>query len=329
MSLHVHLLNIHSSIGTQPLLEQLHPSIHVTEGVDLVDPGSIAVLVGGFPRAEQLAACPNLRALIVPFAGVPAETQHMVQALPHVSLHNLHYNVIPTAEMAITLLLAAAKLVVPMDRDMRRGDWSSRYIVTPATMLSGKTALILGYGQIGRRIARGCRGLGMEVIGVKRTPPAAQAAREDDGVEVHPIAALHDLLPRTDALIMVLPETPETTGMVGARELAELRPGALLVNVGRGPTLDEEALYTALRNGTLRAAGIDVWYQYPQTLEERTNKGPSRFPFHELDNVVMSPHRGGWLSEAEADRLDQLAALLNAAAAGEAIPSAVDKVLGY
>ena len=114
-----------------------------------------------------------------------------------------------------------------------------------------------------------------------------------------------------------------------ARELAALRPGALLVNVGRGPTLDEAAIYNALRGGTLRAAGIDVWYAYPQTLEERTSKAPSRFPFHELDNVVMSPHRGGWLSEAEVDRLDQLAALLNAAATGQPMANRVDKALGY
>jgi phosphoglycerate dehydrogenase-like enzyme len=329
MRLHVHLLNIHSSIGTQPLLAQLDPSIHVTEGPELVDPESIAVLVGGFPRADQLAVCTALQALIVPFTGVPTETQQMMQGRPEVSLHNLHYNVVPTAEMAIALLMAAAKLIVPMDRDLRAGDWSSRYIVTDATILDRKTALILGYGQIGRRIARGCRGLGMEVIGVKRTPPDANSACDAEGAEVHAIADLPSLLPRADALIMVLPETPETTGLVGARDLAALRPGALLVNVGRGPTLDEEALYRALRDGTLRAAGIDVWYEYPQTLAERTNKAPSRFPFHELDNVVMSPHRGGWLSEAEVDRLDQLAALLNAAARGEPIPSVVDKTLGY
>ena len=329
MSLHVHLLNIHSSIGTQPLLAQLDSAIRVTEGLELVEPTSIDVLVGGFPDASQLAACANLCALIVPFAGVPAETQRMLQARPEVSLHNLHYNVVPTAEMAIALLMAAAKLIVPMDRDLRAGDWTSRYIVTAATVLDRKTALILGYGQIGRRIARNCRGLGMEVIGVKRTPPAAGCERDAEGTEEHAIADLPTLLPRTDALIMVLPETPDTIGLVGASELAALRPGALLVNVGRGPTLDEEALYAALRDGPLRAAGIDVWYEYPQTLEERTNKAPSRFPFHELDNVVMSPHRGGWLSEAEVDRLDQLAVLLNAASRGESIPNMVDKVLGY
>lgn len=326
MSLHVHLLNIYSSIGTQPLLAQLEPALCITEGPQLIEPETIAILVGGFPSAEHLAACPNLRALIVPFAGVPAETQRIVHDFPAVTLHNLHYNYVPTAEMAIALLMAAAKLLVPIDRDLRRGDWTSRYVVTDATMLDGKTALILGYGKIGQRIARACRGLGMEVIGVKRTPPTSA---DPDGVEVYAIADLNALLPRTDALLMALPETPETTGLIGAAELALLRPGALLVNVGRGPTLDEEALYNALRSGALRAAGIDVWYQYPDTIEERTNKAPSRFPFHELDNVVLSPHRGGWLSEAEADRLDHLATLLNAAARGEAIPSQVNKSLGY
>lgn len=325
MSLRVHLLGIHSSIGIGPLLERLHPAISISEGAQVPEPESIDILVGGFPRREQVAPCTRLRALIVPFAGVPVETQKLLAEFPDVTLHSLHYNVIPTAEMAVALMLAAAKLIVPIDRALRRGDWSARYDVTPATMLDGKTALILGYGQIGRRIARACQGLGMEVVGVRRGGSGVQ----ENGVEVHPVTALHTLLPRTDVLLMALPETPETTGLVGKRELALLRAGAIVVNVGRGPTLDEEALYTALRESSLRAAGIDVWYQYPESVDERTHKAPSRFPFQKLDNAVLSPHRAGWLSEAEFDRMEQLAVLLNAAAEGRAIPSQVDKRLGY
>ncbi len=326
MTLHAHILNMTTTASLDELRVRLHPAVRLTDGAELSDPQSIDLLVTGFPKRSDLDACPRLRALITPFAGVPAETCALLRDYPHVTLHSLHYNVTPTAEMAVTLLLAAAKALPPLDRALRRNDWRGRYGVTPATMLAGKTALILGYGMIGRRIAPVCQALGMQVIGVKRHAPTAPDAH---GVAVHPVSDLHGLLPGVDALIAALPETPETSGIIGAAELAMLRPGAIVVNVGRGATIDEEALYLALRDGVIRSAGVDVWYQYPQTKEARANTPPSRFPFHELDNVVMSPHRAGWLSEAEADRMAGLAEAINAAAEGREIPGRVDKVLGY
>ena len=151
----------------------------------------------------------------------------------------------------------------------------------------------------------------------------------DGETAVYAPAELSTLLPQTDVLFIALPLTAETEGMVGNQELALLPRDAILVNVGRGRVVDEEALYNALRAGTILAAGLDVWYHYPMHDEERANTPPSRFPFHELDNVVMSPHRGGWLSAAENSRITELASLLNAAARGEPIPSGVDKELGY
>lgn len=326
MNLHAHILNISSTLPLDELRVRLHPSIRLTDGVEPVDAETIEILITGFPKREQIDACPQARALIVPFAGVPAETRALLAEYPNISLHSLHYNVVPTAEMAVALLLAAAKVIVPLDRELRHNNWQGRYGVTSATVLDGKTALILGYGQIGRRIAPVCQALGMRVIGVKRNPPENSL---ENGVEVHPIADLHGLLPASDALIVVLPETPETVGLIGANELALLRAGAVVVNVGRGSTIDEEALYRALTEGVIRSAGIDVWYTYPPNAEARSNTAPSRFPFHQLDNVVMSPHRAGWLSEAEHDRMALLADLLNAAAEGKPIPSRVDKMLGY
>lgn len=332
MPLHVHVLNLYSTASIGELRAQLHADIVLTVGAEQADervPPATEILVSGFPRREHITAAPGLRTLIVPFAGVPAETRALLLDFPRIAIHALHYNAIPTAEMAVALLLAAAKVIVPLDNAMRRFDWRQRYEVTPATTLAGKCAVILGYGLIGQHIAPALRGLGMQVIGVKRNAPGAAGTPGADGVEVAGVSGLHAALARADALIVVLPETPETVGMVGAAELALLRPGALLVNVGRGPTVDEEALYTALRDGTLRAAGIDVWYQYPQSKEERVGTPPSRFPFHELENVVLSPHRAGWISEGEHDRMAGLAAMLNAAAEGGEMPGRIDKELGY
>ena len=98
---------------------------------------------------------------------------------------------------------------------------------------------------------------------------------------------------------------------------------------GRGGIVEEAALYGALRDHKLAAAGIDVWYRYPKNEAERRTTAPSQYPFHELANVVMSPHRGGDSMETEKLRMTHLAILLNAAAQGKAIPNQVDVAKGY
>jgi phosphoglycerate dehydrogenase-like enzyme len=232
------------------------------------------------------------------------------------------------AEHALALLLAAAKIIVPMDRALRAHDWRPRYEPNPSILLEGRTALILGYGAIGRKLARLCQGLGMEVLAVRRhAPPGGET--QPDGVRLFSNEALHRLLPRTDALLVCLPHTPQTTGLVGARELALLPPQAVLVNVGRGPVVDEQALYEALQAGRLYAAGLDVWYHYPESEAARADTPPAKHPFHELPNVVMSPHRAGGSTETDRLRMIHLAALLNAAAKGEAMPNCVELDAGY
>ncbi|MCP4532667.1 MAG: hydroxyacid dehydrogenase, partial [Delftia sp.] len=183
-----------------------------------------------------------------------------------------------------------------------------------------------GYGAIGRRVARACRGLGMRVLATRRS---LSAPSRDGPDEIYPPDGLHDLLPRANALLVCLPETPQTDGLIAARELALLPPGAVLVNVGRGPVVEQAALYHALRDGTLYAAGLDVWYNYPTDEAARSYTPPSDFAFHELENVVMSPHMAGGSREARAQRVAHLAALLNTAAAGEAMPNRVDLQAGY
>ena len=325
MTLNVYFPKSAAPMPLDKLATLLPPNVTLLPASD-TPPADFDILVHGFPQRAWLEASPRLRAVIVPFAGVPAETQALLREFPQIDLHNLHYNDAPTAEFALTLMLAAAKLIVPLDQALRRGDWSARYVETTTEIMAGKTAVILGYGRIGRRIAPVCQALGMHVVGVRRQQPDTA---QEHGVELHGVAALYDLLPRADVLHCVLPETPHTTGLIGAQEIARLPAHAIVVNVGRGAVIDEEALYTALRAGHIRAAGIDVWYQYPHTPEERTATLPSRFPFHELDNVVLSPHRAGWLSAAEENRLTMLAELLAAAAVGQPMPSQVDKDLGY
>ncbi|MHC4339654.1 MAG: NAD(P)-dependent oxidoreductase [Planctomycetota bacterium] len=281
-------------------------------------PGSI--LVEGRPSPEQVESA---HAVVIPYAGVPPRTLELMrERFPHVALHNLHHNAAPTAELAMALLLATAKRLLPMDRALRAGDWSERYVEDRPFLCDGKTALVLGYGAIGRRVAHGCRALGMRVLATRR---GGSIVGPD---EVHGPEALHDLLPRADALFVCLPRTERTEGVLGERELALLRPGSLLVNIARGPIVEEAALYAALKAGRL-AAGLDVWYRYPEGEEARRDTQPAELPFHELDNVVLSPHRGGLTADTEALRARHLAEMLNAAARNEPMPNRVDLQEGY
>jgi phosphoglycerate dehydrogenase-like enzyme len=325
MSLAVHLLRETDEAFKAYLRARLRPMVSVTFGRELPKPADHEILVAGRPSREHITASPDLQALIIPFAGLPPETVALMRDFPHVAVHNLHHNAVAAAEMAFTLLLAAAKFIVPIDRALRQQDWRPRYRPNPAVVLEGKTALILGFGAVGRRVAHLCRALGMEVLATRRR------ASSRGSETVHPPEALHSLLPGADALVIALPLTPETEGLIGREELALLPPKAVLVNVGRGPIVREDALYKALCDGTLHAAGLDVWYNYPEDEASRSNTPPSARPFHGLDNVVMSPHRAGTggAGEIEQRRMAHLARLLNAAAAGEEMPNRVDLDVGY
>jgi len=246
---------------------------------------------------------------------------------PAVSVHNLHHNAGPVAELALMLLLAAAKFALRYDSALRRSDWSPRYDrPAPTILLEDRTALILGYGAIGRRVAAACRAVGMTTLATRRRLGAPTI---EEGTEIYPASALHDLLPRADALIICLPHTPDTDGLIGAAELALLPEPAVLVNIGRGRIVDEKALYEALRDSRLAAAGLDVWYSYPPDEESRAKWQPSAYPFHELDTVIMSPHRGGATDETARLRMTALAEMLNDAAEGREIDNRVDLDAGY
>lgn len=324
-------VKVHIQYGPKPehlaaLRERLHPEIQLTVGDGPPRPADFEILVHGFPSRADVAASPKLRALIVPWAGVPIETLDLMRTFPGIPLHSLHYNVGPTAEMAIALLLAAAKMIVPFDRNFRRHRWASPFQDTPGGVaLEGKTALILGYGRVGRRVASTCRTLGMHVMATRQHPEPAPPD------EVYAPEALPSLLPNAHALILCAPHTPRTDGLIGEKELALLPPDTVLVNVVRGAIVQEDALYRALKARRLFAAGLDVWYRYPTEAERELGvaAAPSSFPFQDLDNVVMSPHRAGWSNETEIARSVHLAALLNAAARGQPMPHRIDTHSGY
>ncbi len=324
----------HPPRGTfaEVLSAELDPAITVRYGPELPANWEWDILVGGRPSEQVLDASARLRAVVVPYVGIPMESRALLAARPHLTVHNLHHNAAPTAEMAVALLLAAAKKILPFDAALRGNDWSRRYgpPEQQALLLEGKTALVLGLGAIGRRVARACNALGMTVLATRRSVASDALTTDDpDADELHPTSALPALLPRANALLICLPETPATIGLIGESALMALQRPSVLVNVGRAAIVNEPALYAALYDHTLSAAGLDVWYHYPESTDGRRDTAPSDHPFHALDNVVMSPHRGGLTDRTEPLRASHLAALLNQAYRGEPMHNRVDLDAGY
>jgi len=328
--LYVHIQRRMTPEHREWLEDGLLPGIQVTDGDSPASP-STEILVAGLPVRAEISALAGLHALIVPWASIPKATRLVLEEFPELSVHNLHHNAASTAELAITLALAAAKRVIPVDRALRERDWQACLDPAANLLLDGLAAVVLGYGAVGKRVARACVGLGMQVIAVRRHPSTLGSSLE--GVEVRSSEALGRSLREAQVLIITLPLTDETIGMIGPDELELLPRGALLVNVARAEIVDEEGLYEALRRKRLAAAGIDVWHKEPSRAElERGDRiAVSRFSFETLDNLVMSPHRGGALGveRNERRRFDELASLLNAAALGNPMPNRVSRDLWY
>jgi phosphoglycerate dehydrogenase-like enzyme len=304
----------------------LRPGIQILAGAELPAQPGYEVLVNGRPNRQQLEASPLLKAVVIPWAGMPQATRDLLLEFPQLEVYNLHHNAVDTAETALALLLAAARRLLPHDRALRRHDWSGRYRPNSSLRLRGRTALILGFGQIGRQLGAMLLGLGMRVLATRRTQDAVEHIA---GIEVHPSIHLHDLLPQAQVVAVTLPHTPETDYLIDEAALSLMPDGALLVNIGRGPIGDQAALYQALISGKLGGAGIDVWYHYPLDEPSRSNTPVADYPFHELDNVVMSPHRAGGSAETEQLRMAELAALLNDLESGSGSARQVDVQAGY
>ncbi len=310
------------------LTELLDPGIDVRWGDPLEHKlDDYHVLVAGRPSLEHLRKSRLLTSLVIPFSGIPAETSALLlEHYPSLPVYNLHHNATATAEMAMALLFAVAKNLVPADRAIRTFDWRIRYDPNQNLILSGSSATILGYGAVGKVIARMCQAFGMTVHAIQRT---ASMDEELSGVTVHSITALDDLLPQTDILFIALPLTRLTEGLIDRSRLEKLPEHCILVNVARGAIVEEAALYDCLKEGRIAGAGIDVWYRYPDDESSRLNTPPANYPFHELQNLVMSPHRGGGSLKNERLRLDHLALLLSALARGEETGSRVNLTEGY
>lgn len=303
-------------------LERATAERHHWERVDRIDAETVAqadVVVTGHLPAEVAAAATRLKLVQTPGAGYEGIAFDALP--PGVIVANTFHHGRSIAEYVVMATLALMRDLVPSDRALRAGRWRSvRYdptIQRPDT-LRGKTVGVIGLGEIGREVVRLFTVFDTRCVAIRRDP-----GRGSEGVTLDWLGGpdrLHDLCAESDVVVVTVPLSSETRSLIGARELAAMKPTALVVNVARGPVIDEDALYTTLVERRIAGAALDVWWRYPDS----SGKGePSSRPFAELDNVVLTPHVSGVTTETFAGRVVDIARNIDRLVAGEPLANVV------
>ena len=268
-----------------------------------------AVLVRSATRIDEEALAAARRLKVVARAGVGLDNVDVRAATQSgvMVVNAPTSNIVSAAELAVGLMLAAARHISPAHAALRQGEWKrSKYT---GIELYEKTVGIVGLGRIGVLVAQRLSAFGMTVIAHDPYVQAGRAAQM--GVR---LVDLETLLAESDFMSVHLPKTPETIGLIGDHQLHLVKPSLVLVNAARGGIVDETALYAALKEGRVAAAGLDVFASEPCTDS----------PLFELDNVVATPHLGASTDEAQEKAGLAVARSVRLALSGELVPDAVN-----
>jgi phosphoglycerate dehydrogenase-like enzyme len=258
-----------------------------------------------FPRAPKLKLiqAPGTGVDGIDFAAVP----------PGVRVCNCYGHAEGTAEyVMLGVLLWCQASFVPAHqsfRSERSWRYSGRVNGPINGELHGATVGVVGLGAIGRAVAVRAKAFGTRVLGCNRTQ------REVPQLDAqYPLARIDEFLAQCDYVVIAAALAPETERLIDARRFAAMKRSAVLVNVGRGHVVDEDALWAALREKRIRGATLDVWYAYPR--HDDLAVAPSKYPFHELDNVWMTPHIAAWTTGMVERRWGEIAENLDRLARG-------------
>jgi phosphoglycerate dehydrogenase-like enzyme len=248
------------------------------------------VMVGWRPTPELLAAAESLELFINPGAGVQALVGLLRDAGRAITLVNDHGNACATAQHAVALLLALANKVIPHHNWMVAGEWRKGDDAAASVPLRGRTVGLLGYGHVNRQVHRLLSGFDLRFAALRRDW-TGRAEPAPTPVEKLVPPEADRLFEQSDIVMVAVPETRETAGLVDFRRLELLGREGMLVNYGRGLVVVEADLHRALRERRIAGAAIDTWYSYRPEPDSQGRRRPYHLPFHELDNVVLSPHR--------------------------------------
>jgi phosphoglycerate dehydrogenase-like enzyme len=251
----------------------------------------VDVLVSMAFSAHMAEAAQRLRLVQVPGAGLDRIDRRALR--PGTQLANVYGHEAGIAEYIIAAMIALTRSFGRLDARLRQGQWESQWAVGTAAPplwpeLTGKTLGILGFGHIGEVLARRATAFDMQVCAIRRQ---AQTIIPNGLLFVGGLERLDELLRQVDYLAITLPLSSATRNLIDDRRLRLMRPTAYLINVARAEVCDEQALYRALACGHLAGAALEVWYRYPTSAEATL---PAAQPFHQLGNVMMTPHVSGW-----------------------------------
>ena len=257
------------------------------------------IIVGWRPSEELLESAKKLKLFINPGAGVQHHIDRFrkLNETREIILVNGHGNSYFTAQHAVALLLSLMNKVIPHHNWMTEGKWRTGDSDARSVPLRMRKVGLLGYGYVNMGVHKFLSGFNVEFLILKRTWHGAELI--DNTLDLFPTRIkryspgdLHDFLKEIDILIVAIPQTEQTEGLIGEKELKLLGPDGFLVNMARGLIVDQDALYEALKSKTIAGAAIDVWYDYRSEPDSDGKKYPFTKPFHTLEYVVLSPHRG-------------------------------------
>ena len=277
--------------GFDALVDARHQIIDLSEVLD--GPGERAhfesadVIIG--IRLDSTLPVPlNLRLYHAPAAGTDAIDLSRLPARSALCNCFGHENAI--AEYVMAALLQRHVPLAQADADLRQKRWTywAGRPTALRTELGSQTLGLLGFGHIAQTLARRAKAFGMRVHVANRSPvPTGSEVDQYFGLD-----QLENFMASADAIVVSLPLTEQTRGLVGARALQAMQPDAVLINVGRGPVIQEQALYDVLKAKRIGGAIIDTWYQYPR--EDLAECDPSGLDFASLERLTMTPHMSGW-----------------------------------
>ena len=258
----------------------------------------VEILLSGRVSGEFIRKAPKLRMIQSFGAGIDKIDMNAVREREDLIVCNSHINSAEVAEYAISLLLAVAKHIIPSDRELRTGNWIHRWGGPVHNLeIRGKKVLIIGLGHIGADIAKRLKSFDVTISAATFSGESRNADLVD---KVLNIKEIEQQVKDTDFIILSLPLTDKSKGLVDREFLSWMKPTSVLVNISRGQIVDELALYEALNEKRIHGAGIDVWWRYPSKWRG-TAIPPADVPFHELDNIVISPHRAAYSENIRSD----------------------------
>jgi phosphoglycerate dehydrogenase-like enzyme len=320
-------------------LKAVSPRLHVTQetchdadevAAALKDHRSVEVLYTYHVPPDALELAPEIRWLQLHSAGANHILDHPIMQgdVDITTVSGIHAT--PIAEYAFASILAHRWRVPLWTHCQREREWpKARWKLYSRPELRGSTLGIIGYGSIGREVGRLGHAFGMRVLALRRSagPSERGYAVENTGdpegaipERFYPAGALHEMLAECDYVVVALPLTPATLGFLGERELRAMKPTAYLINIARGPIIDEAAVVRALREEWIAGAGLDVFEQEPL---------PSDSPLWNLENALISPHVAGFTPRYDERAATLFARNLARYLEGERLLNLVDKSAGY